>query len=105
MSDALNFAELDAQKVELLPNRTVLSCYGGSFGQDNGDHGDYGQDSHDSGSDQSGDSGQGSGSDHGSDGHSSATAINYNYNTAVNRTEVDSVLGLLGLGGGVAPTA
>lgn len=30
MSDALNFAEIDAQRVELLPARTVLSS-GGRF--------------------------------------------------------------------------
>ena len=29
MSDALSFAEIDGQHVELLPARTVLSCCGG----------------------------------------------------------------------------
>lgn len=32
MTDALRFAELEGQEVELLPARTVLSFYGGSWG-------------------------------------------------------------------------
>ena len=36
MSDALSLAEVDGQHLELLPARTVLSCFGGGFGGDNG---------------------------------------------------------------------
>lgn len=47
MSDALSFADIDGQHVELLPARTVLSLYGGSYpdysddGGDGGDGGDH----------------------------------------------------------------
>jgi hypothetical protein len=39
MSDALSFAEIDGQHVELLPARTVLSCCGGGGGGKGGDGG------------------------------------------------------------------
>jgi hypothetical protein len=32
MSEALSFAEVDGQHVELLPARTVLSCFNGYYG-------------------------------------------------------------------------
>lgn len=40
MSDALSFAELDGQRVELLPARTVLSSYCG-YHSCHWDHCDY----------------------------------------------------------------
>lgn len=39
MSDALGFAEIDGQQVELLPARTVLSGYGGAMAGDGGEGG------------------------------------------------------------------
>jgi hypothetical protein len=55
MSDAMTFGEIDRQEVELLPARTVLSFYGGSY-FDPGDYFDFDYDS------------------------SEATAFNYNEN-------------------------
>jgi hypothetical protein len=42
MSDALSFTELDEQRVELLPARTVLSCFNGGYGGDEFEGGDGG---------------------------------------------------------------
>lgn len=36
MSEALSFTEIDRLDVDMLPARTVLSCFGGGFGGDNG---------------------------------------------------------------------
>ncbi|MGH3797296.1 MAG: hypothetical protein ACRDSP_20675 [Pseudonocardiaceae bacterium] len=81
MSDARSFAELDGQEVELLPARTVMSLYGGSYGHHHDPNGNS----------------------------SEATAVNFNHNTAINHNEIESdysLLGsLLGMGGGTPPVA
>lgn len=47
MSDALSFAEIDVQRVELLPARTVLSSLGGDGGWAGDGFGGFGGDSGD----------------------------------------------------------
>jgi hypothetical protein len=42
MSDALSFAEIDSQRVELLPARTVLSLFNTMGGSDRGGNGGTG---------------------------------------------------------------
>lgn len=60
MSDALSFADIDGQHVELLPARTVLTTYG--YGHDGGHPGD------DSKGDDGGDGGDGGDYNTGGDG-------------------------------------
>ncbi|MGH3907675.1 MAG: hypothetical protein ACRDTE_26370 [Pseudonocardiaceae bacterium] len=67
MSDALSFAEIDGQHLEMLPARTVLSMYGGGYGDDGGDGG------------KGGDGGYG-GDAKGGDGGSADAKVHDNYN-------------------------
>lgn len=85
MSEAMTFGEIDGQEVELLPARTVLSCYGSG----NGSHDGYGSDN---GSDHgNGDSGS-------NDSEANAAAVNYNdidiYNE--NESEAEGLYNILG---------
>ena len=79
MSDAMTCGEIGGQEVELLPARTVLSCYGSG----NGGHDGYEPEN-------------GNG-DSGGDSEANAAAVNYNdidiYNE--NDSEAEAVVGLL----------
>jgi hypothetical protein len=66
MSDALSFAEIDAQQVELLPARTVLSAFHGWYHCDYGHYIDY--DHYADYGDDGGDGGEGGDNNEGGDG-------------------------------------